>query len=100
MYSLFQSITAESIGATEFVNYTSDAIDMYSYVQDIVENPSQCCNYSYQILDKFCARQQMVSNEQTSSGSVICICKSVPCRPGCSIPNCYFFIITFQQMLL
>ena len=58
---VFQSVTAESIGATEFLDYTSDAIDMYSYAQEIIENPSQCCNYSYQILDKFCARQKMVS---------------------------------------
>ena len=32
---------------------------MYSYVQN-VETPSRCCNYSYQILDKFCARQPLV----------------------------------------
>ena len=56
----FQSVTAESIGATEFLNYTEDSVDMYRYVQS-VDSPSQCCNYSYQILDKFCARQAVVS---------------------------------------
>lgn len=42
------------------LNYTSDAIDMYSYVQTDIETLAQCCNYSYQILDKFCARQHLV----------------------------------------
>ncbi|CAI8053623.1 ATP-binding cassette sub-family A member 3 [Geodia barretti] len=54
----FCSVTADSIGATELLDYTRDTLDMYSYVQN-VETPSRCCNYSYQILDKFCARQPL-----------------------------------------
>ena len=60
VYTNLQSVTAESIGATELLNYTRDSVAMYHYVQQ-VENLSQCCNYSYQILDRFCARQAMVS---------------------------------------
>ena len=54
-----QLVTAENIGATELLNYTEDTLDMHHYVQNM-EDLSQCCNYSYQILDKFCAKQALV----------------------------------------
>ena len=59
-FFFFQSVTAHDVGATELLNYTGDAVNMYNYVQNTIEDLSQCCNYSYQILDKFCARQPMV----------------------------------------
>ena len=55
-----QSVTNREIGATEFRDYTNDSLDIINTKVQNGTDIQQCCNYEYQILDKFCARQPQV----------------------------------------
>jgi ATP-binding cassette subfamily A (ABC1) protein 3 len=90
----FSAVTAERVGATELLNYTKDAIDMYKLVQN-VESPSQCCNYSYQILDKFCAKQSVenITCEETGFREKFGYHRCLKCLDCCrasrgTVPSC------------
>ena len=48
------------MGATEFINITAGVTEIMDSVQSI-SNTSDCCNYQYQILDKYCALHSAVS---------------------------------------
>ena len=58
---VLKAVSAGSLGATRLENLTSAAQRMYDYVQN-VSDADQCCNYTYQILDKFCGTQPKVSS--------------------------------------
>jgi ATP-binding cassette subfamily A (ABC1) protein 3 len=50
----FESLGAEDVGATEFLNITAGVEVIMDSVQS-TSNVSACCDYQYQILDKYCA---------------------------------------------
>ena len=60
-YTSWQSVTNGEIGATEFRDYTNDSLDIISTNVENGTDIDQCCNYKYQILDTYCARQAKVS---------------------------------------
>ena len=62
--SLFtQSLGTADVGATQFMNITESVAEIMDSVQSI-SNVSDCCNYQYQILDKFCVLRSAVSTSQ------------------------------------
>ena len=72
IYLIFgQSVTNREIGATEFRDYTDDSLDIINTKVQNGTDIDQCCNYEYQILDKFCARQPRVRLM-----SILLVCQS------------------------
>lgn len=60
----WQAISPGEVGATRLENYTGDATEMLGYVQNTTDI-NLCYNYTYQILDKFCASQPKVRTTHT-----------------------------------
>ena len=74
-----------NIGATEVKNYTMESLNVE--VQDGT-NISQCCEYNYQILDKFCAVQRGVRThtngirqKECNKHTTAALEYAVPCVP-------------------
>ena len=58
--SVLQADNASLIQATDFFDFTSDIESIRSSVTNIT-SVDKCCNYNYQILDKYCASRTAVS---------------------------------------
>ena len=58
-----KAVNWTKLGATKFVDYTQPVLDIVDSVQNH-SNVSLCCQYEFQLLDKFCARQTVVSCTQ------------------------------------
>jgi ATP-binding cassette subfamily A (ABC1) protein 3 len=56
----FESLEAQDVGATEFLNITAGVEEIMDSVQS-TSNATDCCDYRYQILDKYCALRSAVS---------------------------------------
>ena len=61
---LVQSLTAESLGASDLFDYTDRVLELVSGSVQSGRDTAQCCGYHYQMLDKYC-----------SSRTVVCVCR-------------------------
>ena len=59
---LVQSLTAESLGATDLFDYTGRVLELVSGSVQSGRDTAQCCGYRYQMLDKYCTSRTMVHN--------------------------------------
>jgi len=59
---LAQGIDASVLGATEFLDYTSEVQSVIDGTTSNLPNTTMdCCNYRHQMLDQFCASREVVS---------------------------------------
>lgn len=59
---LTQGIDASVLGATEFLDYTSEVQSVIDGTTSNLPNSTMdCCNYRHQMLDQFCATREVVS---------------------------------------
>lgn len=57
---LLQSEEAKDLGITAYYNYTEEIEQIKDQVLNYT-SVEECCDYQYQILDKFCASRTVVS---------------------------------------
>ena len=55
-----QSVNARDLGATAFSDYSAGVMDIINYDVHTGNDIMQCCNYTHQILDKYCASETLV----------------------------------------
>ncbi len=51
----------QEVDASRWFDYTATVNGMINGVENITD-PSRCCDYEFQILDKFCAAQDSVGH--------------------------------------
>ena len=67
-----QNVTPTSIHATSFRNYTDQALSIKNGVKTH-SDIDECCNYKFQLLDKFCASRTIVSTLWKPKICILCI---------------------------
>ena len=63
--SFLQTLMA-SLGATDIYDYSSLVLDLLSTAVHRGQDTTQCCDYHYQMLDKYCASRTVVHMETHS----------------------------------
>lgn len=63
-----QSINARDLGATVFSDYSAGVMDIIDNNVHTENDIMQCCNYTHQILDKYCAAETLVCVKY------VCVC--------------------------
>lgn len=56
-----------SLGATDLYDYTGRVLDLVSSSVQEGRDTQQCCDYPYQMLDKFCASRTFVRTDAYTS---------------------------------
>ncbi len=56
-----QQVSAREVDADRWLPYTAIVNNLINSVENITD-PSRCCDYEFQILDKFCAAQASVGH--------------------------------------
>ena len=92
----FSDFTAEDLSVTDYIDITAGINEIRASVSDL-QDIDECCNYQYQILDKFCASRnshelQHCKENNTSFGYGRCIhcltcCDSVNKIDSCTFPT-------------
>ena len=62
--SIDQSLTADSLGATDLFDYTGRVLELISGSVQSGRDTAQCCGYRYQMLDKYCTSRTAVCTYQ------------------------------------
>ena len=68
-----QSVNARDLGATAFSDYSAGVMDIINYDVHTGNDIMQCCNYTHQILDKYCASQTLVCYKRSNCCCNICV---------------------------